>query len=132
VADLVSWRVIERGWSVVDADGNEIGKVDQITGDVEHDIFDGLTIGDGGTVLTRAKYVPSEHVGEIREGLIALDLSPQEASQLEPYAEPVSKQLADLAPAPEQDPRGRRGGPFGGGPFGGGGGLLRILFGRRM
>jgi hypothetical protein len=127
VADLVSWRVIERGWSVVDAEGNEIGKVDQITGDVEHDIFDGLTIGDGGTVLTRTKYVPSERVGEIREGLIALDLSPQEASELEPYTAPVAKQLADLAPAPEQDPRGRRSG----GPFGGGG-LLRILFGRRL
>jgi len=126
MADLVSWRVIERGWSVVDAEGNEIGKVDQITGDVEHDIFDGLTIGDGGTVLTRPKYVPSEHVAEIREGLIALDLSPEAASRLEPYTAPVAKQLADLAPAPEQGPRGQRGGiPFGGG------GLLRMLFGRR-
>jgi hypothetical protein len=27
VADLVSWRVIERGWSVVDAEGNEIAPV---------------------------------------------------------------------------------------------------------
>jgi len=121
VADLVSWRVIERGWSVVDAEGNEIGKVDQITGDVEHDIFDGLTVGDGGTVLTRPKYVPSEHVAEVREGLIALDLSPQEAAQLEPYTAPVEKPLADLAPAPEQRPRGGRGS-----------GLLRILFGRRL
>jgi hypothetical protein len=126
VPDLVSWRVIERGWSVVDAEGNEIGKVDQITGDVEHDIFDGLTIGDGGTVLTRPKYVPSENVAEIREGLIALDLSPEEASRLEPYTAPVAKQLADLAPAPEKGPRGQRGGV----PFGGGG-LLGMLFGRR-
>ena len=121
--DLVSWRVIERGWSVVDAEGNEVGKVDRITGDVEHDIFDGLTIGDGGTVLTRAKYVPSERVAEIREGLISLDLLPQDAAQLEPYTERVEKPLADLAPAPERPSRG-------GGPFGGGG-LLRILFGRR-
>jgi sporulation protein YlmC with PRC-barrel domain len=124
VADLVSWRVIERGWSVVDAEGNEIGKVDQITGDVEHDIFDGLTVGDGGTVLTRPKYVPSEHVAEVRDGLIALDLSPQEASQLEPYTEHVERPLSDLAPAPEQARR--RGGPLAGG------GLLRILFGRRL
>jgi hypothetical protein len=126
VADLVSWRVIERGWSVVDAEGNEVGKVDRITGDVEHDIFDGLTIGDGGTVLTRPKYVPSEHVAEVREGLITLDLSPDAASQLEPYREQVERPLADLAPAPAQQQRGGRGGPFGGG-----GGLLRILFGRR-
>jgi len=120
VADLVSWRVIERGWSVVDAEGNEIGKVDRITGDVEHDIFDGLTVGDGGTVLTRAKYVPSEHVAEVREGVISLDLTPEEAAQLEPYREQVEKPLADLAPAPVQEQQGGRGG-----------GLLRILLGRR-
>ncbi len=123
MADLVSWRVIERGWSVVDAEGNEVGKVDQITGDVEHDIFDGLTIGDGGTVLTRAKYVPSERVVEIREGLVSLDLAAGEAAQLEPYREHVEKPLADLAPASAQQRRG--------GPSGGGGGLMRILFGRR-
>jgi hypothetical protein len=127
MADLVSWRVIEHGWSVVDAEGNEVGKVDRITGDVEHDIFDGLTIGDGGTVLTRPKYVPSENVAEIREGLITLDLSSDAASRLEPYREQIEKPLADLAPAPAQQQRGGRGGPFGGG----GGGLLRILFGRR-
>ena len=34
VADPVSWKVIERGWHVFDADGNEVGKVDEITGDV--------------------------------------------------------------------------------------------------
>jgi hypothetical protein len=101
MADLVSWRVIERGWSVVDAEENEIGKVDQITGDLESDIFDGLTVGDGGTVLTRARYVPSERVREIREGTIYLDLTPAEAAELEPYVEPVEKPLTDLAPGPD-------------------------------
>ena len=117
MADLVSWRVIERGWSVVDSEGTEVGKVDQITGDVEQDIFDGLTIGDGGTVLTRPKYVPAERIVEIREGLISLDLAPGEAAQLEAYTEHVEKPLADLAPAPEQPRRG--------------GGLFGNLFGRR-
>jgi sporulation protein YlmC with PRC-barrel domain len=121
MADRVSWRVIEQGWSVVDAEGNEIGKVDQITGDVEEDIFDGLTIGDGGTVLSRPKYVPSEQVGEIREGLIALTISPEEASKLEPYTAPVEKPLADLAPEPDQRSQQQ----------GRGGGLLGQIFGRR-
>jgi sporulation protein YlmC with PRC-barrel domain len=121
MADRVSWRVIERGWSVVDSEGNEIGKVDQITGDVEEDIFDGLTIGDGGTVLSRPKYVPSEQVGEIREGLIALTISAEEASKLEPYTAPVEKPLADLAP--EDDQRSQQQGR--------GGGLMGLLFGRR-
>src|SRR5690348_12531593 len=100
--DPVAWRVIERGWTVLDAAGNEIGKVDQITGDVEADIFDGITVGDGGTMLSRPRYVPSEHVAAIRRGEIALDLSPEEAATLEPYREPVSKPLTALLPEPEQ------------------------------
>jgi hypothetical protein len=98
----VAWRVIEPGWSVFDAAGNEIGKVDQVTGDLNADIFDGLTVGDGGRVLTRARYVSSDHVAEIRRGEIVLDLSPEEAASLEPYTEPVSKPLADLLPDEEE------------------------------
>lgn len=96
--DPVAWRVVERGWRVLDGDGNEIGKVDRIVGDVEADIFGGFTVGDGGTVLTRARYVPAERVSSIREGEIALDLTPEEAAALEPYREVVSQRLADLAP----------------------------------
>jgi uncharacterized protein YrrD len=94
--------VIEPGWSVLDAAGNEIGKVDKITGDVEADIFDGLAIGDGGTVLTRSRYVSAEHVAQILEGQITLDLSPEDAAKLQPYTEPVSEPLADLEPAAEK------------------------------
>jgi uncharacterized protein YrrD len=104
--DPVAWRVIERGWRVWDAAGNEVGKVDRITGDVDADIFNGITVGDGGTVLTRARYVPAEHVAEIREGEIVLDLSPEEVAELEPYREQVSGPLADLAPEGERDAAG--------------------------
>jgi len=114
--DPVAWRVIERGWAVLDAAGNEVGKVDQITGDVEADIFDGITVGGGGTVLTRARYVPSEHVVAIRRGEISLDLSPDEVAELQPYREPVSEPLAALRPEPDR---------------GAGGGLIERLFGRR-
>jgi len=96
--DPVAWRVIERGWSVLDSTRNEIGKVDSIVGDVNADIFDGITVGDGGTVLTRAKYVQSEHVAQILEGQITLDLSPDDAAKLRPYAELVSEPLANLEP----------------------------------
>ena len=100
-ADPVAWRVIEQGWAVLDADGNELGKVDQVTGDREADIFDGITVGDGGTVLTRARYVPAEHVAAIYRGQVVLDLHGEEAAALEPYTEPVSKPLAELAPEEE-------------------------------
>lgn len=102
--DPVAWRAIERGWSVRDADGNEIGRVDQVTGDLNADIFDGLTIGDGGTVLTRTRYVPAENVAAIYEGEVVLDLHADDAAELEPYEQPVSEPLADLAPRAEEAP----------------------------
>ncbi len=102
---------MEQGWSVVSADGEEIGKLDQVTGDVEGDIFDGITVGDGGTVLTRAKYVPAEHVAQIFRGEVVLDLSAEDARKLEPYTAPVAEPLADLEPADEQG-SGRRPGGF--------------------
>lgn len=108
--DPVAWRVIEPGWSVFDAAGNEIGKVDEVTGDLNADIFDGITVGDGGKVLTRARYVSSDHVVEIRRGAIVLDLSPEDAASLEPYTEPVSEPLADLLP--EKDEAGGTPGPW--------------------
>jgi uncharacterized protein YrrD len=130
----VAWRVIERGWSVVDADGNEIGKVDQVTGDIEGDIFDGITVGDGGSVLTRVRYVPCEHVAAITRGEIVLDLRADEVAGLEPYSEPVSKRLADLAPEPDESGQGGTpGGRLGMSPNRGLGGiLLGGLFRRRF
>jgi hypothetical protein len=64
MADPVSWLLIEPGWDVVDASGKRIGKVDEVLGEREADIWDGLTV-DG-------KYVPAEQVGTIVEGRITL------------------------------------------------------------
>jgi len=62
--DPVAWTFVERGRAVVASDGSEVGKVDQVLGDPEADIFDGLAVGVG-TVLNRPLYVPSENVGEL-------------------------------------------------------------------
>ena len=32
--DPVSWMVIEQGWSVVDSEGDEVGRIDEVLGDV--------------------------------------------------------------------------------------------------
>lgn len=87
MADPVSWKVAERGWKVVASDGNEVGKVDQILGDPEADIFDGLSAGTG-TVLNRPVYVPSEKVGEIEEGAVHLTIDAEEYGRLKPYEPP--------------------------------------------
>jgi rRNA processing protein Gar1 len=64
VADPVSWLLIERGWPVLDGEGKEVGKVDEVLGDGQSGIFHGLVV-DGDEVL-------AERVAEIREGEIHL------------------------------------------------------------
>ena len=90
MADPVAWIMIERGWVVRDADGDEIGQVHEVTGDENADIFDGLTIKHG--VLSKDKYVPSEHVAEIREGEVVLDLSRDAVERLETFTEPAPEE----------------------------------------
>jgi hypothetical protein len=65
MADPVSWLLIDKGWEVVDANGKRVGKVDEVLGEREADIWDGLTVS--------GEYVPAEHVAEIVEGRITLD-----------------------------------------------------------
>jgi uncharacterized protein YrrD len=76
VADPVSWLMIEPGWKVVASDGSDVGRIEEVVGDPENDIFNGLAVNTG--VLGKPKVVPAENVAEIVEGEIRLDL-PAEA-----------------------------------------------------
>jgi Uncharacterized protein conserved in bacteria (DUF2171) len=86
MADPVSWLMIERGWTVVDADGDEVGHVEETVGDSTHDIFNGLTIAKG--LLSRGRYVAAEQVGEITEGRVRLKLRGDEVERLPEYQAP--------------------------------------------
>jgi hypothetical protein len=79
--DPVAWKVIERGWSVYDADGNEVGKVHEIAGDENADIFDGLSIKE--STLGGSKYVPAEVVGTIEEGAVHLTIAGSRVATLD-------------------------------------------------
>ena len=68
--DPVSWKIVERGWKVLDEQGEELGHVNEVTGDAEADIFDGVEISHG--LLSETEYVPSERVVEIREGEVVV------------------------------------------------------------
>jgi hypothetical protein len=81
--DPVSWLVIETGWTVVARDGTDVGRVEEVMGDPEDDIFNGLAVTSG--VLRPAKYVPAECVAEIVEGEVRLDLAPESVEQLDPH-----------------------------------------------
>jgi hypothetical protein len=89
--DPVAWNVIERGWKVFDTEGEEIGYVDEVTGDENVDIFDGITISHG--VLTTPHYVPSENVAQILAGEVHLSLSRTQVEQLATYQEPVAEEI---------------------------------------
>jgi hypothetical protein len=85
-ATPVSWLMIEPGWTVVAADGTDVGTVDEVVGDNTNDIFNGLAIVSG--LFAKARYVPSEHVGTITEGRVALTMSGDAIERLGEYEQP--------------------------------------------
>lgn len=66
-----SWKVVEQGWRVVGPDGDKLGRVDEVLGDEDADIFSGLRVSTG--LLAEPAYVPAERVVAIRDGEIELD-----------------------------------------------------------
>jgi hypothetical protein len=72
MGDQVSWAVIEPGWVVVGAGGEELGKVHEVLGDTGVDIFNGLAVSPG--LLRHSRYVPAEVVRRIEEGRVEIDL----------------------------------------------------------
>jgi hypothetical protein len=91
--DPVSWLLIRRGWKVVSSDGAEVGNVDEVVGDDEHDIFDGLAVAI--SALGKPRYVPSEQVGEITEGVVRLKLAEADAARLGEYLEPATSAVIE-------------------------------------
>jgi Uncharacterized protein conserved in bacteria (DUF2171) len=94
VGDPVSWFVIEPGWKVVDAQGHEVGSVDEVVGDSNDDIFNGLSIST--SLLGRPRYVPSEQVGTITQGRVQLKIDSDKVEQLNEFEEPPT--TAEILP----------------------------------
>lgn len=94
MAERVSWLMIETGWKVLAVDGTEMGEVDEVVGDSSEDIFDGLAIAI--SAFGKPRYVPSEQVAEITEGVVRLSLAPDQIRQLGEYLEPATS--AEIEP----------------------------------
>jgi len=86
MSDPVSWRMIKPGWKVETADGTAVGEVDEVAGDENADIFNGLAVAM--TALGHPRYVPSENVAEIVDGTVRLSLTPDEVDKLGEYELP--------------------------------------------
>ena len=85
MSDPVSWLVIERGWTVVAADGAQVGTVHEVVGDTGKDIFNGLAVSPG--LLRSSRYVPAERVRSITEGRIELDVTSEDFDRLDEHGE---------------------------------------------
>jgi len=93
-SDPVSWFVIEPGWKVVDAQGQEVGSVDEVVGDSNSDIFNGLSIST--SLLGKPRYVPSEQVGTITPERVQLTLTKDQVEHLGEFEEPPTS--AEILP----------------------------------
>jgi hypothetical protein len=69
----VAWSLVEPGWRVVDLDGAELGSVDEVLGDRDEDVFDGLSVLGG--LGDRSHYVAAEQIASIAsDGTIVVRL----------------------------------------------------------
>jgi hypothetical protein len=101
LGDPVSWILIEKGWRVEDANGEELGKVDAITGDEDADVFDGLAVE--AHFLEKPRYVPSDSVGSIEQGVVKLKLSREAFAKDETHEKPPESLEIEPEEAPRSD-----------------------------
>jgi hypothetical protein len=94
VGDPVSWLMIRPGWKVYSADGAEVGAVDEVAGDDNADIFDGLAVA--ASALGKPKYVPAESVTTITEGRVDLSLTRADFEGTSEFLEPATS--AEIEP----------------------------------
>lgn len=85
--DPISWFVLEPGHKVVTADGEDLGRLEEVLGDESADIFDSLTVATG--ILGKPTHVPAELVGSIDTDAVHLTISADEAKQLDEYEPPA-------------------------------------------
>jgi hypothetical protein len=65
-----------------------VGGVDEVVGDENEDIFNGLAIAT--SALGKPRYVPAEEVAEITQGAVLLSLTREQVEQLREYLEPAT------------------------------------------
>jgi hypothetical protein len=96
--DAVSWLMIEPGWRVEAADGQEVGRVLEVTGDSTVDIFDGIAFSS--SLFDQPRYAPSEQVGEIVDGRVRLTLDRAAIEHLPQFKEPpIEEQIEPVEPS---------------------------------
>jgi hypothetical protein len=86
--------MIEPGWKVYASDGSQVGEVDEVAGDDNADIFDGLAVAP--SALGKPRYVPAEKITTITEGRVDLSLSAADFEGTSEFLEPATS--AEIEP----------------------------------
>jgi uncharacterized protein YrrD len=68
--DPVSWFLIEPGWPVCNAGGEQVGKVKEVLADMQTDIFHGVLVDRG--LLGDEIEITADRIAEIHEGHLHL------------------------------------------------------------
>ena len=87
----VSWKAIGRDAVVVCSDGEKAGRVAEVAGDPDADIFNGLVLSLGR--LSGNRYLPAERVRGIWPDRVEVDASAAELERLPDYEEPVAGRI---------------------------------------
>ena len=85
----VAWTAIERGAHVYGTGNEEIGKVEEIAGDAEADIFSGLVVSV--SRLGANRFLPAERVTGIWPDRVEANLTAAQAEALADYREPIAE-----------------------------------------
>ena len=88
----VSWKAIEREASIHSSDGQEVGKVVEVAGDPDADIFNGLVVSLG--MLDADRYVPAERVTGIWPERVEVAATAAELERAPEYEAPVAERWA--------------------------------------
>jgi hypothetical protein len=88
----VAWKAIERGAAVRSSDGQEVGKVVEVAGDPDADIFNGLVVSLG--LLDADRYVPAERVTGIWPHRVEVAATAVELERAPEYEAPVAERWA--------------------------------------
>jgi len=92
----VSWKTIEKGARVFGSDDQELGKVAEVAGDSDADIFSGLVVSL--SRLSSNRFLPSERVTGIWPDRVATSIASDQVESLAEYKDPVAEHWQPRGP----------------------------------
>lgn len=79
----IAWLALEEGTPILASDGEEIGRVTTVVADEQKDIFSGVTFRPG--LLDGQRFVPADSIDRLTEAAVHLNITADQAAELEPY-----------------------------------------------